>query len=97
VYTGSEFVSSGRWQHVDDWPDLLVAFSADPEIYHSKSDNMSNPAIGPHGAAETAAGRLRNLSEVEWRTSPLAYPDYRQIMLEEGLEEHLRRWEDCAL
>jgi hypothetical protein len=93
VYTGSEFVRSGRWRHVDDRPDLLINYPTDPEIYHSKAHHPDNHAIGPHGAAETAGERLRRLSEDEYRDSPLADGDYHQIMLEEQVEESLLRWE----
>ncbi|MCE9531678.1 MAG: hypothetical protein K8T89_11235 [Planctomycetes bacterium] len=93
VYTGSEFVACGRWRHVGDRPDLLAGYPAEPEIYHHKADNPDDPAIGPFGAAETAGERLRTLSEAEFRASPLARADYRQIMLEEQVEEALRRWE----
>lgn len=94
VYTGSECVARGRWQHVGDWPDLLAAYPTEPEIYHDKADHPDNPAVGPYGAAETAAGRLRNLSEDEFGVSPLTRGDYRQIVLEEQVEESLQRWEN---
>ena len=93
VYTGSLFVARGRWRHVGDRPDLLAAFPAAPEIYHRKADHPDNPAIGPHGSAETADEQLRSLGGDEYRASPLVANEYRQVMLEEEVEGYLHRRE----
>jgi hypothetical protein len=93
VYTDSKFASRGQWRYVGDRLDLLAFYPAEPEIYHLKSDNLKNPEIGPYGSAERASNRLRFLSEEEYRTSPIANSDYRQIMLEEQVEKWLQRWE----
>jgi hypothetical protein len=65
VYTGDSFIKSGRWRKIDHREDLLECFSANPELFHSKADNLNDPAIGPYGSAETSLGELRNLSESE--------------------------------
>jgi hypothetical protein len=78
---------------VGDRPDLLAVYPAEPEIYHHKADNPDDPAIGPFGAAETGDGRLRCLSADEYHASPLMDAEYRQIMLEEQVEDSLLRWE----
>ncbi|CAN5251519.1 hypothetical protein BH11PLA2_BH11PLA2_37720 [soil metagenome] len=93
VYTGSTLITFGKWQYVGDRPDLLASYPSEPEIYHSKMDNQNNPVIGPYGAAETACGRIRCLNEDEYFASPLVNSDFRQIVLEEQVEESLSRWE----
>ena len=93
VYTGTDFVRNGRWRYIGDRPELLDAYENDPEIFHRKEDHPDDPTIGPYGAAESASGRLRCLSKEEYFASPFASSNYRQIMLEEEVEDLLTRWE----
>lgn len=91
VYTGKNSVRNGRWSRIGCREELRSLFAKKPEIYHAKSDNPSNTAIGPFGSAETADGDLRQLSESESRGIGLPQGRYRQIMLEEQFEQFLER------
>lgn len=91
VYTGRRMISTGRWRKIARREDLLHKFSSLPEIYHSKADHAADPAIGPHGSAETADGRLRPISESEAVEVGLANGTYRQIMVEEQFEGFLEQ------
>lgn len=90
VYTGDHLIKTGRWKKVGHREDLRSLFASAPEIYHSKADNQSDPAIGPHGSAETADGRLRHLSEQEATDAGLKKGTYRQLMIEEQFEQYLQ-------
>ena len=90
VYTGNHLVKTGRWRKVGHREDLRGLFAPTPEIYHIKADHPSNPAIGPHGSAETPEGELRHLSEPEATGIGLKHGTYRQLMVEEQFEQYLQ-------
>jgi hypothetical protein len=69
---------------------LLALFPKWPEIYHSKSDNPSNPRIGAYGSGETATEELRDLTEAEANEIGLNRRTYHQGMLEEQFEKYLQ-------
>lgn len=89
AYTGNYFIKSGRWIKVGQRDDLRRLFPPTPEIFHSKSDNLSNPAIGPYGSAETPEGELRHLTLQEATDIGMMSNDYRQVMVEEEFERYL--------
>ncbi len=91
VYTGQAAVKSSRWPLIGHRPDWLNLFPAEPEIFHSKRDvlNATNPQIGPHGSAETPAGKLRSLSADEAAGVRLTSGLYQQLFLESFLENQL--------
>ncbi|WUH93818.1 hypothetical protein OG900_29350 [Streptomyces sp. NBC_00433] len=86
LYADDEAVRSGRWPTIGHDDDLPAAF-AEPEILHPP--RADRPNLGPHGAAETAAGRLRPLTEREAREAGLSEPGFTQTYLWEDLERHL--------
>jgi len=90
VYTGRALIANGRWKRAGQRVDLLELFPSAPEIYHNKADNPLNDQIGPFGSGERATGELRNLTEAEAKQLGLDRGTYRQIMLEEQLEEYLQ-------
>jgi len=90
AYTGRAQVVSGRWRRIDHREDLLDLFPKSPEIYHSKAANPSNDRIGPYGSGETATGELRELTQSEASEIGLDREAYRQIMVPEQFEWHLR-------
>lgn len=90
VYTGNHLIKTGRWQKIAHRADLRGLFAPSPEIYHSKADNLSNPAIGSYGSAETPEGELRDLSERESTDLGLKHGTYRQLMIEEQFEHYLQ-------
>lgn len=90
VYTGRALVVSGRWKRIGHREVLLNLFPKSPEIYHGKSDNPSNPRIGPYGSGETATEEFRDLSEAEADRIGLTRGVYRQCMLEEQFEKYLK-------
>lgn len=89
VYCGCYMIENGRWPALGFRNDLLCHFPAAPEIFHSKSDNLSNPRIGTYGSGETPAGKLRQLSQAEADEIGLTDRSYRQVRLEEEVEEFL--------
>jgi hypothetical protein len=90
VYSGREQVVSGRWRRIDHREDLLDLFPRSPEIFHSKSDNPSDDAIGLYGSGETATEELRNLTAAEAKEIGLIRGTYHQGMLQEQFEKYLQ-------
>jgi hypothetical protein len=91
VYTGKEFIESGRWKIVGHDDELLSLFPAEPEIYHYQLKDQPKPGIGPYGSGETAEGRLRDLSKEEAEEIGLHSEEYRAIYLPDMLEQYLNR------
>lgn len=98
VYSGHHFVGTGRWRRIGCEEELLKQFPQNPELFHPKQLHESDDSIGPFGSGETSTGTgpdrtdvLRNLTESEAREIGLLDGTYRQLMLEEQLEQHLAR------
>jgi hypothetical protein len=79
LYVDDEAVASGRWLVVGNDPALLGLFPAEPEIYHAPGGPLNDPGVGPHGAAETADGTVRQLTGQEAEEIGLSRPDFQQI------------------
>jgi hypothetical protein len=94
VYSEERAIHSGRWRIVGHDEGLLDAFPGEPEIYHLPLPGTPSipglPVIGEFGAAETADGRLRDISEAEARAVDLRGA-YRQSYLYELFEMELPR------
>jgi len=94
IYSGEEAIGSGRWRLAGHGAHILDCFPADPEIYHRPQPWFVGipgiPAIGEFGAAETATGRLRNLTSAEAVDIDLA-DTYEQVYLPEQFEQALAR------
>jgi hypothetical protein len=86
LYADDEAVQSGRWPIIGHDDDLPAKFS-EPEIFHPSRDDRPN--LGPHGAAETASGKLRQLTENEARKAGLLEPGFTQTYLWEYFEQRL--------
>jgi hypothetical protein len=91
VYSGDEFIQSGRWKIIGHDETLLSLFPSEPEIYHYQHTKDPDPLIGPHGSGETAAGRLRPLTKEEAEDLGLVGEEYRPIYLPSLLEKYLSR------
>lgn len=89
VYTGKALVANGRWKCFANRQDVLRLFPQTPEIFHAKSDNQTDPCIGPFGSGEKPSGQLREIGEAEAKDLGLGR-DYRQIMVEEQFERFVR-------
>jgi hypothetical protein len=89
VYSGKHLITTGRWVALGKREDLLKLFPEAPEIFHAKSDNVSNPKIGTYGSAETPDGKLRQLSQTEADEVGLTNGSYRHVRLEEAFEQFL--------
>jgi hypothetical protein len=90
-YSGTEYITNGRWEINDHNEALLAFFPREPEIYH-RSQIISVrgiPEIGPYGSGETASGELRHLTKEEAAEIGLLCDKYRQIHLPEQLETYL--------
>lgn len=79
LYVDDEAIANGRWLIVGNDPALLGLFTAEPEIYHAPGGPFNDPSIGPHGAAETVGGTVRQLTEHEAEAIGLLRPDFQQI------------------
>ncbi|MEV4640018.1 hypothetical protein AB0J80_21980 [Actinoplanes sp. NPDC049548] len=87
-YSDEEAIASGRWRIVGADERLLRRFPAEPEIYHRPQPPIPGvPRIGEFGAAETPAGRLRDLTAAEARIIDLQ--GYPQVSLHEQFESLL--------
>ncbi|MEU0880478.1 hypothetical protein ABZ345_17890 [Lentzea sp. NPDC005914] len=86
VDADDEAVQSGRWPIIGHDDDLRAEFD-EPEIFHPPREDRPN--LGPHGAAETAAGNLRLLTEQEASEAGLSEPGFTQTYLWEHLEQRL--------
>jgi hypothetical protein len=89
LYSDDRQIESGRWLVIDHDDSLRELFPADPEIFHRQHADQPNPALGPHGAGETAAGRLRPLTKEEAEKVGLLRDDFRQTYASETLEKYL--------
>jgi hypothetical protein len=89
LYSDDRQIESGRWSLIGHDDSLLELFPADPEIFHPQQVDNPNPALGPHGAGETAAGKLRPLTKDEADKVRLFRDDFRQTYASETLEEYL--------
>lgn len=89
VYSGTSLIEAGRWVRLGHRADLLKLFPNAPEIYHAKVHHPANPKIGPYGSAETPTEELRQLTETEANEIGLTNNSYRQVRLEEELEQFL--------
>jgi hypothetical protein len=89
VYTDEHLIAQGQWRIVGHDEKLPSLFPAEPEIYHRNEPTIPNPLIGKFGAAETAAGRLRQLDEKEARDVGLLDGTYHQVLLGEELQNRL--------
>jgi len=84
-YTGKALVANGRWKRIVNRLGVARLFPQAPEIFHAKSDNQTDPCIGPFGSGEAPSGELRNIEKAEAQDLGLG-GNYRQIMLEEQFE-----------
>jgi immunity protein 26 of polymorphic toxin system len=89
VYSGDDFIESGRWKIIGHDESLLSLFPEEPEIYHRQHADRPNPQLGPYGAGETASGKLRQLTREEAEEIGLLSGEYRQSYLPETLENYL--------
>jgi hypothetical protein len=89
IYSGDDFIASGRWKIMGHDANLLTLFPAEPEIYHRENIISDGPEIGPYGAGETASGRLRQLTKEEAEELGLLSGAYSQVYLAEEMEKHL--------
>jgi hypothetical protein len=89
IYSAEDAIKTGRWRIAGHNEQVLGCFPAEPEIYHRPQPPIPGiPAIGEFGAAETAAGRLRDLTPAEAREIDLA-GSYRQTYLPKSFEQAL--------
>jgi hypothetical protein len=89
VYSDDDFISSGRWQIIGH-DEALVALFPEPEIYHRPQPAISGvPPVGPHGSAETASGRLRDIDREEAEDVGLLDGTHHQVYPPEILEKSL--------
>ena len=91
IYTGEEFIETGRWRIIGHDDALLSLFPAEPEIYHYQYQDKPRPGIGPYGSGETISGRLRPLTKEEAEDLGLLTGTYRAVYLPDLLEEYLDR------
>lgn len=90
VYSEDGPVLKGRWRRVGNREDLLKLFPKSPEIFHEPSDDPEDEEIGPYGCGETAAEKLRDLTEREAKEIGLIQGTYLQTMSGETFEEYLK-------
>lgn len=91
IYTGSRHLLSGRWRVASHQPELIKLFPAELEIYHEKAKHARNPGVGEFGAAESAAGTIRQLKPGEGESFGFLGQDYSSSYMEEWLEALLDR------
>ena len=89
VYSSDLHMAGGRWKVIGHDEGLLSLFPSEPELYYRKYPDDNNPAIGPYGAAENAAGRIRHVSKEEAEEVGLLSGEYRQVRLPEQVESYL--------
>jgi hypothetical protein len=89
LYSDDRQIESGRWPIIGHDDSLRELFPADPEIFHRQHTDQPNPALGPHGAGETAAGKLRPLTKDEAEKVGLLRDDFRQTYASETMEQYL--------
>ncbi|MBP0018076.1 MAG: hypothetical protein J7647_11020 [Cyanobacteria bacterium SBLK] len=91
IYSGDEFVASGRWKIVGRDEKILALFPDEPEIYHAKQIVDVGIPIGLYGSGETASGKMRDLTKEEAEEIGLLSNSYQQVLLEEELEDYLNK------
>jgi hypothetical protein len=91
VYTGDESVASGRWRILGHDDELRKLFPQEPEIYHRQQLLAAGPKIGKYGSAETASGKMRDLTHEEADALGLLTGEYQQAYMPEELEQYLQK------
>lgn len=91
VYTGDESLANGSWRIVGHDDELRKLFPAEPEIYHRAQVISGGPKIGKFGSAESASGRMRDLTKEEADALGLLTGEYRQVYTPELFERYLQK------
>lgn len=89
IYSGDDFIASGRWKIIGRDESILSSFPDEPEIYHANQIIDIGIHIGKYGSGETASGVMRDLTKEEAEEIGLLSNDYQQVYLEEELERFL--------
>jgi hypothetical protein len=91
VYASLHAVRDGSWRFLGVRPEFLDLFPRAPEIYHAKSENKDNAAIGEFGSAEAPDHSLRTIDRLEAETVGLLSGEYEQALLPEQVIRYLDR------
>ncbi|MEU3280716.1 hypothetical protein [Streptomyces antibioticus] len=101
VYSDDVEVVNGSWHVVGRDADLLSAFPAEPEIYHSPSLAFPGFDFGEFGAAESPSGAVRLIDGTEARAVGISTGSYRQAFtgefLQQSLDDLVKRWRQTGL
>ncbi len=93
IFSGLQFVASGRWKIIGSMPHLLERFPDEPEYYHLKTDHPDDSTIGKYGSAETpykkdgTGSKIRKLSQNEAKELKL-----EEVILQSALEEMVEKY-----
>lgn len=88
-HTDDEQVAAGVWKIVGHDESLRELFPCPSEIYHGTDLRWPDVDLGEFGAAESAQGELRLITEDEAREVGLIDGSYRQSLLSEHLQQAL--------
>lgn len=89
VYTDDQLFAKRVWLIVGNDDKLLSLFPSDPEIYHGPDPIFPNAQLGEFGAAETAAGVMRQIAKSEAEDVGLLDNSYRQLFVSTYLHQLL--------